>query len=43
MGKDRSRTVRMFGLKQQIFGFRAVFIVVILLLLVFFLAILIVY
>ncbi len=41
MGKDRSRTVRMFGLKQQIFGFLAVFIVVILLLLGIFLAIMI--
>ena len=41
MGKDRSRTVRMFGLKQQIFGFLVVFIVVILLLLGIFLAIMI--
>ena len=39
MGKDRSRTVRMFGLKQQIFGFLAVFIVVILLFLGIFRAI----
>lgn len=41
MDKGGNRPVRMFGLKQQIFGFLAVFIVVILLLLGIFLAIMI--
>ncbi len=41
MGKNGHRAVRMFGLKQQIFSFLAVFIVVILLLLGIFLAVMI--
>lgn len=41
MGIDEHRAVRMFGLKQQIFGFLAVFIVVILLLLGVFLVVMI--
>lgn len=41
MGRDEHRAVRMFGLKQQIFGFLAVFIVVILLLLGVFLVVMI--